>query len=100
MHTRRSLNQQSPDAPEIVYLVARCRLVLDAIEAAEPGFSGAAQIRAVTEEAATKHDVRGLRTIRRDLLDMSRGLPPSARRKLKARLDAQAADDPFGRAAS
>jgi hypothetical protein len=40
-----------------------------------------------------------MRTIRRDLLAMSEGLPPAAQAELRAQLDLQAAEDPFGRAA-
>jgi len=94
------VTRPNADPAEVSYLVVRCRLMLDAVEAAEPEFSGIAQLRAIVEATAASNDVRGLRTIRRDLLEMSRGLPTGARDALQAQLDAQAADDPFGRAAS
>jgi hypothetical protein len=95
------VGRQDSAAAEIDYLSARCRLVLDALEAAEPEFRGtAAEIRAILADTAAKGNVRGIRTMRRDLLDMSRALPDAARRELQARLDAQAADDPFRRPAS
>lgn len=94
------MTRRNDNAAEIAYLVARCRLIVDAIEAEEPGFTGGAPIREAIELAARQGNVRGLRTVRSDLLDMSRALPAPARRALEAQLDAQAAADPFGRAAS
>ena len=91
----------SSNADEIRYLVARCHLLLDHIEAAEPGFrESGAQIRSIVATTAAKQNVRGMRTIRRDLLSMSEGLPLAAQEELRRQLDVQAAEDPFGRAAS
>ena len=92
--------RRNDSAAEIAYLVARCRLIIEAVEAAEPGFTGGPPMREVIERAGEEGNVRGLRIVRSDLLDMSRALPAPARRELASRLDAQAADDPFGRTAS
>ena len=85
-------------AAEIAYLRARTRLIVDVAEKAEPSPTIAA-LREVIEATAAKGDVRGLRSIRNDLLDMSRALPPDVQAALKIALDAQAADDPFPGAA-
>ena len=83
--------------PEVVYLLKRCRLILDAFERAEPS-AFVAQMRQIVEDAATKGDVRGLRTVRRDMLEMSQALSSQDRSALQAALDAQEADDPVHRA--
>ena len=81
---------------EIEYLRARCQLILDAIERAEPGpFIG--QLRQVLAQTADAGNVRGLRTIRRDLLEMSQALPTAERAALEAALQGQEADDPIHR---
>lgn len=94
------MSHQSPESAEIAYLEARCRLVLDAIEASDPEAGTLpAELRAIVADTSAKGNVAGLRTIRRDLLEMSRALPVAARQVLQVALDAQAADDPYGRAA-
>ena len=79
---------------EIAYLLARCRLVIDAIERAEPG-PYAAQLRQAVDDTAAARNVRGLRIVRRDLLEMSQALPPADRVALRAALAAQEATDPI-----
>jgi hypothetical protein len=87
---------QRDDAdPIVAFVAARCRLVLEAIEAAEPHFGGAATLRASIDDRLANGDIRALRTIGRGLFEMSRLLPPVARAELKARLDAQAVAGPF-----
>ena len=82
---------------EIAYLRARCQLILDAIERAEPGpFIG--QLRQVLAQTADAGNIRGLRTIRRDLLEMSQALPTADRAALEAALKVQESDDPMHRA--
>ena len=81
-------------AAEIEYLRARTRLIVDAVEKAEPSPTIVA-LRELIQATAAKDDLRGLRSIRNDLLDMSRALPPDVQAALNIALDAQAADDPF-----
>jgi len=85
---------KSDTAAEIAYLLTRTRIILDAVENAEPSPTIAA-VRGIVEATAAKGNLRGMRSIRNDLLDMSRGLAPDVQASLKAALDAQAADDPF-----
>ena len=92
--------QRDDSDPIVAFVAARCRLLLDAIEVAEPRFSGAAQLRASIDDRLANGDIRALRTIGRGLFEMSRALPPVARAELKARLDAQAVAGPFGAATS
>ena len=82
---------------EVAYLLARCRLILDAIERAEPG-PFVLRLRQVVEDTAAKGSARGLRTVRRDLLEMSQTLSQKDRAVLEAALKAQEADDPMHRA--
>ena len=82
---------------ELKYLAARCYLILDALAKQEPDAPTVGAIRDAVEQAVEKHNVRGLRTIRRDLLDMMKVLPGSARAALQAHLDAHARDDPASR---
>ena len=81
--------------PEVVYLRDRCRLIVDALRRAEPDSVFLAQIGPIVEGIAAKGDVRGLRTLRRDLLEMSQVLSPDVRAALQASLDVQEADDPI-----
>ena len=64
----------------------------------DPQFTSAEQLRSIIESAAAAGNVRGMRTIRRDLLSMSEGLAPDDRAALTTLLAAQARDDPFDRA--
>lgn len=84
--------------PEAVYLLARCRLIIEALGRAEPGSVFLTQIRPIMETTATKGDVRGLRTLRRDLLEIAQVLSPEDRAVLQTSLDVQEADDPIHRA--
>ena len=88
----------STEVAELTYLAARCKLILDALADHEPDAQSLSAIRDVLEETAEKRNVRGLRTIRRDLLDMMKVLPAPARAALQVRLDAQGHDDPASRA--
>jgi hypothetical protein len=81
---------------ELAYLLARCRLILDVIEHAEPR-PLVMDLRRIVEETANAGNIRGLRTIRRDLLEMSQVLPAEARVALQAALKVQEADDPVHR---
>jgi hypothetical protein len=81
-------------AAELAYLLARTRLIVEAVQKAEPSPTIDA-LQGVVEATAAKGDLRGMRSIRNDLLDMSRGLAPDVQATLKAALDAQAASDPF-----
>jgi hypothetical protein len=90
----------SASGDEARYLAARCRLVLDALEDSQPEFREmAAAFRAVIDRELARSNARGLRTIRRDLLEMAQTLGPGARTRLQASLDRQEADDPFRGAA-
>jgi hypothetical protein len=93
-----AMTKSESAAAELAYLLARTRLIVDAVEKAEPSPTIAA-LRGVVEATAVKGDLRGMRSIRNDLLDMSRALAPDVQAALKAALDAQAADDPFRGAA-
>jgi hypothetical protein len=81
---------------EVDYLLERCLLILDAIERHEP--LPVAQMRPLVEGAARNRNVRGLRIVRRDLIEMSQSLPPLDRQKLQEALDRQEANDPINRA--
>jgi hypothetical protein len=81
---------------EVAYLRDRCRLILDAIERSEPG-TFIVQLRQIVEDTAAKGNTRGMRTIRRDLLEMSQGLPAEVRAALQAELKAQEVTDPSQR---
>jgi hypothetical protein len=89
----------SDSAAEIAYLRARCHLIVDFCESKDPTFRLGDQLRAVIKSTADAANVRGMRTIRRDLLDMSQGLAQDDRVALKALLDKQADDDPSNRRA-
>ena len=80
---------------EIDYLLERCRLILDAIEAHEP--EPVLQMRPILEAAAQSGNVRGMRTMRRDLLEMSLTLPPDDREALRVALARQESNDPINR---
>ena len=80
---------------EVDYLLERCRLILDAIEKHEP--QPVADMRPIVEATARKGDVRGMRTVRRDLLEMSQVLPAADREALKAALAVQEGRDPVHR---
>jgi hypothetical protein len=82
---------------EAVYLSARCYLILDALERAEPG-ELIGQLRSVVDAAAAKGDLRGLRAVRRDVLEMCQILANEDRAALQTLLDIQEADDPIHRA--
>jgi len=79
--------------PEASYLLARCQLILNAIEAADPG-SFIVELRQALEATAAKGDVRGLRSIRRDLLEMSQILGSNERAAVDAALTVHEVDDP------
>ncbi len=79
---------------EIQYLLARCRLLVDSF-AADPDFTLADQLRTIIAETAAAENRRGMRTLRRDLLDMSRALLSDGRPALQIALDKQALEDPF-----
>jgi hypothetical protein len=81
---------------EAAYLLARCRLILDALDRADPG-PFLTEIRHVVEATAVRADGRGLRILRRDLLEMSRALSVEDCAVLEAAPRVQAADDPIGR---
>ena len=85
---------------EVAYLAARCRLILDAVSRHGPESIALADIRAVVDRSAAEGNVRGLRIMRRDLLEMSQVLPAEARAALDATLKVQEADDPSARPAS
>jgi hypothetical protein len=78
---------------EVAYLLKRCRLILDAIERNEPG-AFVTELRRVAEDTAAKGNTRGMRTIRRDLLEMSEVLPAETRAALQAELKYQEVNDP------
>jgi len=83
--------------PEAAYLLARCELILDAVEAFDPT-PLLAQMRGIARTAAATNNVRALRTVRRDLLEISQILPPDQRATLEAALRLQESDDPIHRA--
>ena len=85
---------------EITYLLARCRLILSVLRKDEPNALVLAELDKVLEQTAAKGNVRGLRSIRRDLLEMSQVLPQPARDELHAALALQEKDDPIHDAAS
>jgi hypothetical protein len=74
-------------------------LILDALEAFEPG-PYLIEMRSIIRTAASKDDIRGLRMVRRDLLEASQALTADQRQALQARLTMQEADDPIRRGAS
>ena len=85
-----------PTNAEVAYLTARCCLILDAIERAEAG-PFVSQLRRILEETASAGNIRGLRTIRHDLLEMTQALSADDRAALAAALKVQEADDPIHR---
>ena len=81
---------------EVEYLRTRCLLILGfAVERSDEPFPSAADIRNVIEHTARSGNLRGMRTLRSDLLDMSRALSVEDQRVLAELPKAHAVEDPF-----
>jgi hypothetical protein len=83
-------------ARELAYFRARSLLILDFIveHSSEP-FPSAPALREVVEQTAQAQNLRGMRIVRSDLLDMSRALGSDHQRALAQLLAEQARDDPW-----
>ena len=93
---RRMTKILSPrDQRELEYLYRRCLLIVDFAAKADPSFTSAPALRMVVEQTREAANLRGMRTIRSDLLDLSHALAPNDQRTLRGLLDAQASEDPF-----
>jgi hypothetical protein len=90
----------TPAKDEAAYLYERCRLILDALTTAEPESVAVPMLREVLEKAFNDLNVRGLRMIRRDLIEASQVLDPEALAQLKAELAVQERNDPIHRHSS
>src|SRR5256885_3193723 len=81
---------------ELEHLQARSILILDfLVEHSDEPFPSAEMIREVVEQAARAGNLRGMRIVRSDLLDMSRSLDAEHQRALAELLKRQAGDDAF-----
>ena len=82
---------------ELAYLAERSRAILDfvASRSGEEFAASARMLREVIRQTADRGDLRGLRSVRRDLLDMSRALAAEDQRALAELLRAQALSDPY-----
>jgi hypothetical protein len=84
---------------EVAHLLERCQLIIAALREVEQGGAVLTQVAEIVEQTAKKKNARGLRSIRADLLEMSRHLLPSkSALRLKEQLDAQERDDPTRKA--
>jgi hypothetical protein len=81
---------------ELDYLRERCLLVLDFVsEHSDEPFPSGPVIRTIIGKTAEAGNLRGMRTIRGDLLAMSQALPTEDQRDLAELLRGQADRDPF-----
>ena len=81
---------------ELEYLRKRCLLILEfVLQHSEEPFPSAPAVHEVIEQARTAGNLRGMRVIRSDLLDLSRALSREDRRALEELLKAQTVQDPF-----
>jgi CHAD domain-containing protein len=86
----------SAEERELEYLRSRSLLILDfLVEHSDEPFPSAPELRDIVEQTGRAGDLRGMRIIRSEFLDMSRALPTEHQRALAELLKAQAADDPF-----
>jgi len=83
------------DQHELDYLRERCLLVLDFVsEHSDEPFPSGPVIRTIIGKTAAAGNLRGLRTIRSDLLAMSQALPMEDQRVFAELLREQAVRDP------
>jgi hypothetical protein len=86
----------SAEQRELDYLRARSLLILDFIaKHSDEPFPSVPELRDIIERTGRAGNLRGMRIIRSELVDMSRALPNEDQRDLAELLKAQAAEDPF-----